>query len=354
MPTSYDLDIVANDNFVLKINFSGIKEGEATVESLSMSIYAYKSDTASPIFSHTLWVEEIRKLYGHLSWISLITDVSKDRSWKFIEANDWVIALIRELESIEPNIIRTIFDKFQEVDRIKNILLVLTDIEAKNLQVAYKYQLYKNELANLRELLRLEKEWDVVRDIVWYPELSAYVAGQPEKIFQNWIEKNLWIFGVEYIEKYDFRRIAFFSDADLLMKSMDWFLDLIELKRPKYDIFKYDNGHDCYHPSVDLSKVLGQCLFYLQKMDEYKLNIESENPTTHIVSPRIKIIAWRSETFTPEEHKALRMLNSNLNHIQIITYDYLLQCWEQLLSQYTPSVPNVVAVPVEVVNTTIS
>jgi hypothetical protein len=32
------------------------------------------------------------------------------------------------------------------------------------------------------------------------------------------------------------------------------------------------------------------------------------------------------------------MLNSNLNHIQIITYDYLLQCWEQLLSLYAPTI----------------
>jgi hypothetical protein len=61
---------------------------------------------------------------------------------------------------------------------------------------------------------------------------------------------------VEYIEKYDFRRIAFYSDADLLMKSMDGFLDLIELKRPKYDIFKYDSSHSCFHPSLDLSKVI--------------------------------------------------------------------------------------------------
>jgi len=35
--------------------------------------------------------------------------------------------------------------------------------------------------------------------------------------------------------------------------------------------------------SPDLSKAIGQCLFYLEKMDDYKLNLEKEhNSETHI------------------------------------------------------------------------
>jgi hypothetical protein len=40
------------------------------------------------------------------------------------------------------------------------------------------------------------------------------------------------------------------------MQSMDGFLELIELKRAKYDIFKSDPSHHCYRPSRDLSVVL--------------------------------------------------------------------------------------------------
>lgn len=354
MTTAYDLDIIANEKFVLKINFSGIKEGETSADTLMMSIYAYKSDIGTPIFSHSLWIEDIRKLYWHLSWISLITDISVVKSWKFIEVNDGLIALIEELESIEPNIIRIVFDKFQEDERILHILSVLTDIEAEHLHAAHKYKIYRRESENLKELLRLEKEWDIVRDISLYPALSKYIAGQPEKIFQNWIENNSWIFGVEYVKQYDFRQIVPASEyddasyADLVMKSLDWFLDLIELKRSKYDIFVSDRSHHCYRPSVMLSGAIWQSLFYLQKLDEYKLEIESRNPSTNILSPRIKIIAGRSDEFSPEEHKALRMLNSNLNHIQVITYDHLLQYWEQLLSQYAPSISTIATISVEV------
>ncbi len=211
----------------------------------------------------------------------------------------------------------------------------MSEIELINLTAVHRQNKYHKELENLKLLLELEENEDIVQEIVRYDKLSSYAAGQPEKIFQNWIEKNLWIFGVEYVTKYDARKIAIFSEGDLLMESMDGFLDLIELKRPKleYDIFKYDTSHKSYYPSPDISKVIGQCLFYLQKMDEYKNNLEKEYKVK-ILRPRIKIIAGRTSKFVDEQFEALRMLNSNLNHVQIISYDYLLSCGKKIITNY--------------------
>ena len=68
-------------------------------------------------------------------------------------------------------------------------------------------------------------------------------------------------------------------------------------------------------------------------MDEYKLNLEKEHKVK-ILRPRIKIIAGRTNKFNDEEFESLRMLNSNLNHIQIISYDYLLSCGKKVISLY--------------------
>ena len=68
-------------------------------------------------------------------------------------------------------------------------------------------------------------------------------------------------------------------------------------------------------------------------MDEYKHNLEKEYKTK-ILRPRIKIIAGRTIKFVDEQFEALRMLNSNLNHIQIISYDYLLSCSSKIISNY--------------------
>lgn len=229
----------------------------------------------------------------------------------------------------------TILSKLNEDEKIKTILESLSKIELKNLSVAHKQKFYQIEVENLEQLLKLEENGKIVKEIKKYDNLSAYIAGQPEKIFQNWIEQNLWIFGIEYIKKYDARKIAIFSEGDLLMESMDNFLDLIELKRPKlkYKIFDYDISHKSYYPSQDLSKVIGQCLFYLQKMDDYKLILEKEHKVK-ILRPRIKIILGRTNKFNNDQFESLRMLNSNLNHIQIISYDHLLSCGKKIISLY--------------------
>ncbi len=297
-----------------------------------MSFYAYDKNTGQPIFSEKLDIEQVRELYNHLNQISLVTDSSKSTSGKFIETTDEVLDILNGLNSIDSDILKLILNKINEDEKIKTILESLSDIELKHLSAAHKQKYYQTEIDNLEQLLGLEENGNV-EEVKKHENLSAYIAGQPEKIFQNWIEQNLWVFGVEYTKKHDARIIAFFSEGDLLMESLDGFLDLIELKRPKYGIFQHDTSHNCYYPTSDLSKVIGQCLFYLQKLDDFKLNLEKEHKVK-ILCPRIKIIAGRTNDFNDEQFNALRMLNSNLNHIQIISYDYLVSCGKKIIASY--------------------
>jgi len=182
-------------------------------------------------------------------------------------------------------------------------------------------------------LIELELSSKITTEISNYPELIKYKAGQPEKIFQNWIESNLWIFGVEYVKKRDARKIALFSEGDLLMESADGYLDLIELKRPNHSLLKYDDSHSCHYPHNDLSIVLGQALFYLQKLSEYKLNLEREYKTK-VLMPRVKIIIGVSHQFDEAQSDCLRMVNSGLNSIQIISYSDLVKFGHMLINSY--------------------
>lgn len=333
MSIQYDEEIFSNESFILKANFSGINNSIVNDKKLTMSFYAYNKQTGQPIFSEKLDLEQIRNLYKYLNQISIIKDSSKCTSGKFIETTNEVLSILNGLKSIDPKILKLILDKLNKDKKVKTILESLSDIELKNLSAAHKQKSYKTGLENLKQLIDLEEK-GIVKKIKEYENLKLYVAKQPEKIFQNWIEQNLWIFGVEYIKKYNARKIALFSEADLLMESMDGFLDLIELKRSKYDIFQYDTNHKSYYLSADLSKVIGQSLFYLQKMDEYKPVLEKEYKVK-ILKPRIKIIAGRTNNFNDEQFNTLRMLNSNLNHIQIVSYDYLLSCGKKVISNYS-------------------
>jgi hypothetical protein len=326
MSVPYHKEILNTGNVRLFVNFSGIK-GDLADENLTLHFYAADIN-GIPIFAEKLGIEEIRSLYKHLDSISVIKEGSK-RSSKFIETTDEISLILDRLKESDLEIILNLLEKFKSEEKIKGLLNSLSDLEIENLHGAYHHKLISTELLNLEELLELEENGNIVKEIGGHSELGKYSASQPEKIFQNWIESNLWIFGVDYIKKHDARKIALFSEGDMLMESAGY-LDLLELKRPKHELLKYDNSHKCFYPHTNLSQVIGQSLFYLQKLAEYKLNLEKEYKIK-VIMPRIKIIAGRSKDFEEKQMDSIRMLNSNLNSIQLITYDDLINFGNILL-----------------------
>lgn len=319
------------------LGFEGILNLLHIFSNLDLSSIAHKSIIldASLIDDEPAFRKQINTILADEKGKKILEEMAATAESKSVESIVEVLDILNKAEKIDPKIVAVILKKLTEEEKIDEILSSLSELELKNLSASHRQRLYKSELDNLKELLSFEESGDIVKQTQANPELAKYSAGQPEKIFQNWIESNLWIFGTEYIKKHDARKIAIFSEGDLLMESMDGFLDLIELKRPKldYEIFNYDKSHKCFYPSPDLSKVIGQCLFYLQKLDEYKLILEKEYKCK-IIRPQIKIIIGRSDKFGDEELNALRMLNSNLNHIQVVTYDYLLDSGIKIISNY--------------------
>jgi len=330
MSVPYHKELFNNGKIKLMANFSNIKNDIAD-ENICLHLYAVDSN-GIPVFTEKLAIDEVRELYNHLDSISVIKD-GNIKSSKFIETSDEIDLLLGQLKEGDLQTILSLLEKFKSEEKIRGLLDSLSSLEIENLHGAYYHKLIKAEINNLEKLIELEEKGNIIDEIKLFNELKKYNARQSEKIFQNWIESNLWIFGVDYIKKHDVRKIALFSEGDLLMESVDGYLDLIELKRPKHSILKLDKSHNCYYPHPDLSIVIGQSLFYLQKLEEYKLNIEKEYKIK-VIMPRIKIIVGRNKEFNEEQRDGLRMLNSKLNSIQVITYDDLVIFGKLLLKHY--------------------
>lgn len=330
MSVPYHKELFNNGKVRLMVNFTNIKDSVAD-ENITLRFYAI-NDEAVPIFTEELAVDEIRHLYKHLDSISVIKD-GATKSSKFIETTDEINLLLHQLKESDLETILQLLEKFESQEKIKGLLESLSELEIENLHGAFHHKLISEEIIILEELIELELSGNITTDIKTKEHLTKYAAGQPEKIFQNWIESNLWVFGVEYVKKHDARKIALFSEADILMESVDGYLDLIELKRPKHSLLKYDRSHKCYFPHPDLSQVIGQSLFYLQKLSETKLILEKEYEIKVIV-PRIKVIIGNNGDFGEEEKDCFRMLNSNLNSIQLITYNDLVNFGKLLLATY--------------------
>ncbi|HWB26564.1 MAG TPA: Shedu anti-phage system protein SduA domain-containing protein [Chitinophagaceae bacterium] len=327
MSIPYHLELFNNGSVRLYINFSNVK-GDVADENITFHIYA-TNNNGIPVFTEKMGITELRMLYKHLEAVSVIKDGAK-KSSKFIETTDEINLVIEKLQESDLQTVLTLLKKFESSEKIKGLLSSLSDLEIENLFGAYHHKVMSIEIDNLQKLIDIEVSSDLTQEIKRYPELIKYSAGQPEKIFQNWVETNLWVFGIDYIRKHDERKIALFSEGDLLMETVDGFLDLIELKRPKHELLKFDNSHKCYYPHSDLSIVIGQSLFYLQKLLEYKLIIQNEYKVK-IIMPRVKIIVGRNFDFSDEQRNCIRMLNSNLNSIQIISYDDLILFGKLLL-----------------------
>ncbi|GGB68709.1 hypothetical protein GCM10007424_05920 [Flavobacterium suaedae] len=333
MSVPYHKEIFSNKKIKLIINYSGIDLNNTTnKDTISLSIYAINIKTTDTIFSEKLNFKQIKSLYDHLNSISIITGENYSTN-EFIEITDAIKDITSMIEKIDLNSLKSILNKINEAEKINLLIEALNDNEIQNLHAAIRQKNHKKSLSDLIQLLSLEEKENIVNEIKLIQTLEKYNAGQPEKIFQNWIEKNIWALGIDYIKKHSARKIGIESESDLIMETTDGFIDLIELKRPKVKLLNYDSSHKSYYPSVDLSKVIGQCMFYLKTLDEYKLILEKQH-RFKLLKPRIKIIIGRTNEFNDDEFEALRMLNATLNHIQIISYDYLHLCGQNIISYY--------------------
>ncbi|OLY94412.1 protein of unknown function [Cnuella takakiae] len=333
MSVQYQREIFKNEKLRLFINFGGIDSNDSTSrERLTLNLYAL-NNKFNHLFSATLQYSEIKLIYDSLNSISILKDETLDNECSFISASEDIREIASKIDNVDVSLLKSVFNKIGENDKLTTVLNALSESEIQNLHAAIRQTNHRKALDDLLLLLQLEAGGNITEEIKEHPSLTRYLAKQPEKIFQNWIEQNLWTLGVDYVKKHPARQIGISSESDLIMETTDGFIDLIELKRPKFDLFGYDDSHKSYYPSKELSKVIGQCMQYLKVLEDYKLILEK----THrfkLLRPRIRVVLGRSSDFKEGQLEALRMLNSTLNQIEIITFDYLHQCGANIVSYY--------------------
>ncbi len=66
-------------------------------------------------------------------------------------------------------------------------------------------------------------------------------------------------------------------------------------------------------------------------------SVLKEDDNLEVLKPRVKVVIGRSSKLNFEEKKALRLLNSTLHGIEIITYDEILTRAEKIIAGYENS-----------------
>lgn len=72
---------------------------------------------------------------------------------------------------------------------------------------------------------------------------QAIDSGYLESYWQDWFNRNKWVLGSEYLNILPERDIDVTDIADYLMKSVDGFLDIVEIKRPDLPFWTRPDSH---------------------------------------------------------------------------------------------------------------
>jgi len=156
-----------------------------------------------------------------------------------------------------------------------------------------------------------------------------------ESFWQSWFERNKWVLGSDYINILPERDIDVNDIADYLMRSVDGFLDVVEIKKPDLPFWTKPDSHGNLCPAAPLTAAITQCLNYLYRIELQSNSVEFLERVggTKTVKPQCMLVYGRSDSWGEEEAKALRILNAAYHQLHIITYDQLLTRAQQLLGE---------------------
>lgn len=174
-------------------------------------------------------------------------------------------------------------------------------------------------LADQINLFRQRKLVDKLEEVVLNP-LSS------EQDIQNVLENDWWVFGGKFIEKSKRRSLVIMNELDIPLIRHDGSLHIIELK--KANISNLITSHRSHNVvGTDISKSAGQVMNYLVGLDEDRGNIYA-NLKIDVRRASATIVVGHP-VFMPEvddEHirETIRVYNSHLTRIQVITYEDLI------------------------------
>lgn len=238
-------------------------------------------------------VAEIESLKGQLDNLNIDQD---------LEINQLQSVIARKDEQISAII--------QELEKIRQMRQHIRVVEMER-----QVNIFKQTLTEFKLLVENGKEIAIEKGV------------QQESLFQNFLKKNFWMFGIQYINitakpKSEVNRIP-----DLLLHRTDGFSDVVELENPTDQIFV--NVTKRPEQSGALKEALAQTMDYV---DDYTLRYRDEYYNHHIDTYKPNGIIVIGRKGEQELERRRRQLNAYLHGIQIWTYDDLISNAEQVIS----------------------
>jgi hypothetical protein len=151
-----------------------------------------------------------------------------------------------------------------------------------------------------------------------------------ETRMQEFIEKNLWLLGLDYAKMTPQQRLLSGS-MDFVLERFDGFQDVLELKDPRDPIVIVSSHHasgaapppSAFSLSPALALALGQVHSYRDRLTRYA------DATAELVGlplsrdPWLTIVIGRLDQLAEHSRRVLTELNKSLHRVEVVPYDVL-------------------------------
>jgi hypothetical protein len=144
-----------------------------------------------------------------------------------------------------------------------------------------------------------------------------------EQEFQELLEQNWWMLGGQYVTMLPRREWTVEDSLDILLEGADRYFEIIELKRSNAQLFIRDHGN--WIVSAEINKAVQQAAHYISEIEADRGNLIRKYKID-LYKLKAKVLIGRiadDEEDEPAKREALRMCNSHLHRIEVITYDEL-------------------------------
>ena len=152
-----------------------------------------------------------------------------------------------------------------------------------------------------------------------------------EQGFQELLEENWWMLGGQYVSMIPRRDWTTEESLDLLLETADRYFEIIELKRSSAKLFVEDHGN--WIVSGDVNRAVNQAAQYISEIEADRSNLlRRYNIDLYKLNAKVVIGHIEDDSDAPKKREALRMYNSHLHRIKVLTYDELIKIADNVVN----------------------
>ena len=153
-----------------------------------------------------------------------------------------------------------------------------------------------------------------------------------EPDFQTLLEQNWWMLGSHYLQRIERRQWTNEETVDIMLRTADGYFEVIEIKRSIPTLFKRD--HDHWIVTAEVNDAVNQAAHYIAEIERSRSTL-FQRYKVDLYKLKAKILIGlidENEEDVAAKREALRMYNSHLHRIEVVTYDHLVRIAENVIT----------------------